>query len=66
MQERIRTTVDMIEGLDRFGVSGDVVRILKMYNSYLNKASADKVKDKRTQRAANGFLLQFGMMVGLS
>lgn len=63
VEERIYTSVDVAEGLDRFGVPTELVKVLKVYHSYLNGRSMVKVRNKKGEKAANRFLNEFQSMV---
>ncbi|XP_046745378.1 uncharacterized protein LOC124410799 [Diprion similis] len=63
LEEKIYTSMDVTEGLDRFGVPSDLVKLLKVYHSYFNRQSTSKMtNDKRGERAEHRFLTEFHTM----
>ena len=63
--DRAIKSVDAIEGLDRYGVPSSLVKVLKIYHSYVNsKLSNSETKDKRNEEVSGKFLMEFNNMVG--
>ena len=61
---RIVKSVDAVEGLDRNGVPSSLVKVLKVYHSYLKaKFSGTETRDKKSEEASNKFLMEFNKMV---
>ncbi|XP_043284272.1 uncharacterized protein [Venturia canescens] len=61
--EKVRSMIDLMEGLDRFGVPSNLVRVLKVYHAYVNKEVADdRNHEQRCQRATAKFLSEFHAM----
>lgn len=59
IEEKICTSVDVAEGLDRFGVPSELVKSLRVYHSYLNST---QTISKKGDKSAEGFLLAFNTM----
>ncbi|XP_046482050.1 uncharacterized protein [Neodiprion pinetum] len=63
VEEKIYTSMDVTEGLDRFGVPSDLVKLLKVYHGYFNRQSTSKMaNDKRGEKAEHRFLTEFHTM----
>ncbi|XP_033231746.1 uncharacterized protein LOC117182750 [Belonocnema kinseyi] len=56
-------SVDAVEGLDRHGVPSSLVKVLKVYHSYLKiHHSETESRDKRSKEASAKFLIEFNNM----
>lgn len=65
IEEKVITSVDAVEGLDRFGVPSTLIRILKTYHSYIRAELFEEnfSNSKKHQEAANNFLANFDRVV---
>lgn len=57
-------TMDVIEGLDRFSIPGEVIKPLKIYHNYVKTISGNQsVNNVKQQKSVNKFLTVFSEMV---
>ncbi|KAG7205443.1 hypothetical protein KM043_007435 [Ampulex compressa] len=54
-------TLDVTEGLDRFGIPGELVDVLRVYHSYIKMLDGLN-NDKKTHNGRNAFLTEFNRM----
>ena len=65
VEEKVITSVDAVEGLDRFGVPASLLKSLKIYHAYIKAEvlTENKVAKKKSDDAANTFLNNFERVV---
>ena len=65
IEERVTTFVDAVEGLDRFGVPSNLIKILKTYHAYIRQEVFHETQPltRKRQEAANDFLSNFERVV---
>ncbi|XP_016841465.1 uncharacterized protein LOC100121697 isoform X3 [Nasonia vitripennis] len=61
IEEKVITSVDAVEGLDRFGVPSPLIKILKTYHAYIKAElfEENSSSNKKQQEAAKNFLANF-------
>lgn len=65
IEEKVVTSVDAVDGLDRFGVPSRLIKVLKTYHAYVKTEVIveDSVVAKKQEDAAKSFLKNFERIV---